>query len=169
MNRLLARTKITVLLLGIAETVLGIICLTNPATATVTVAMMVGWVLIFLGAGTLCACLMRDDGGRFDLVVGGLELALGTLMVIRPAFFVSYLFVLLGILVVITGLTDLVDAGRYRSDGSQINTGMAVATIVVGAVMLAAPFFFADMIAIIAGIALVVSGVTEVAAGIRMP
>lgn len=171
MGTFFQRTKLTVVLLGVAQAVLGIIFFTNPSGATVTVTQMVGWLLIFVGGGTLSMCFFRpgSSSSTMDIIVGAGELILGILMVVNPVFFVRYLFILLGLMVIFTGINDVVDAGRVRSDGSRITLGMGIATLVVGAIMLMAPFLFADAIAIIAGFALAISGITEVFAGLRMP
>lgn len=168
MRSMLQRNKLTVILLGVAQTILGVMVFLNPAGATVTLTQLVGWLLIFVGGGTLAMGLMRT-ATTMDYVAGGGELILGLLMVIRPGFFVTYLFALLGILVVITGVNDLMEAGGLRDESRGPGMIMGGLTIAVGVLMLLAPFFFADLIAIIAGIALIVSGVTEFFAGIRMP
>jgi uncharacterized membrane protein HdeD (DUF308 family) len=163
------RTKLTVVLLGIAQVVLGVIFFMNPAGATVTLVRIVGWLLIFVGGVTIGSGLMRNDASASDYIIGGLELALGVIMVIRPAFFVTYLFIVIGILVLMTGVGDLLNVGSVQPNGRQVSFGMAILTLVAGVIMLVAPFFFADMMVMIAGCALVVSGVTEVISGLQMP
>ena len=161
------RTKLTVIVLGIAQVVLGVMMFMNPAGATISLARLVGWVLVFVGGVTIGSNLMRA-GEAVDYVVGGLELLLGIIMVVRPAFFVTYLFVILGIMVIITGINDIIDAGRVRADGTKISTGMGILTLIMGVAMLVTPFFFADLLVWVAGIALIVSGVTEVISGLKM-
>ena len=167
MDTMFRRSKLSVMLLGIAETILGIYCFMNPAGATVTVVQVMGWILIFVGGVTLASCLM-GTASTASFLAGGAQLVFGLLMAIRPDIFVSYVFVLLGIMVIVTGIHDLTEVGQLRDNGTRVGLGMGIVTIALGAFMLAAPFFFADMIAIVAGIGLVVSGVTEVLAGVQM-
>src|SRR5262249_41194592 len=64
---------------GVAMAVVGVLALLFPIAATVAVAVMVGWLLIFAGAATLYEAFTVEGTGPFfgELLLGLLKVALG--------------------------------------------------------------------------------------------
>ena len=174
MDSILKRTKTTVILTGIALLVLGIAVFVNPAGATLAVTLIVGWTLVILGVYTLSSCFVHRLPvlSQMDLFFGLLELIPGICILVWPGFFVSYLFLVLGIFVLVTGINDImeaVDEHRIHVDYWGQSLAIGILTLVMGVLVIIAPFAMAQTVMMVYGIALVFDGVTEIVTGIRMP
>jgi len=166
-------SKLGTILLGVAALVLGVIVFTNPQNATVALTLTVGWVLAILGVMTLLNALTRWSVifTQLDLYFGILELLFGVIIINSPAFFVAWVFVLLGIYVIITGCSALFSANALRALGVEHSGGAVVAavlTIVLGVLVLVSPFATAGLTMMICGGSLVYTGVVTIISGLGM-
>jgi hypothetical protein len=110
------RSKAGAILSGIAFIILGIVAFTHPANATLFLTEVTGWVLIVLG---VCGLVMAFTHfsimlSQLDFYGGLLALLLGILVVNWPQFFVAWIFVLLGIYVMIAGFNSVFAANSLR-------------------------------------------------------
>lgn len=175
MGKVLRRTKTGAIITGIALMLLGIIMFARPIVALTVIVLIVGWMLLALGVVTLINSMVhrKDEASSFGLgmVVGVVEAVIGLCIVIWPASFLLYLYIVLGIIVIITSLGDIVEAFSMRNDGFEkwgIVLAMGILTLVFGVLVVMAPFAFIEFVAVITGIALVFGGATEVAIGIML-
>lgn len=174
MDKILRRTKVTVILMGVAMLVLGIAFFVNPTSATLVVTLMLGWTLVIVGGVTLGNAFYHRLVvlSQLDLFIGALELVLGICILASPGFFVTYLFLLLGIIVLVSGINDITDAMAAKSmglDSWKMSLGFGILTLLLGVLVIMAPFTMAEAVMMVAGIALVLDGVTEIVAGVKMP
>ena len=174
LDTILRRTKVTVIITGVCLLALGVAMFANPAEATLLVTLIVGWVLVCLGAYTLCMCFVHRLPvlSQADLFFGLLELIPGICILAWPGFFVAYLFIVLGIIVLVTGINDVIEAVGEHGLGLDFwwqTLVMGIVTLLLGVFVIAAPFSMAQAVMMVYGIALVFDGVTEVVTGIRMP
>lgn len=169
----LARTKATVILVGLALLVLGVAMFVHPIGATLLIVKTVGWTLVIVGAFTLLNCCMhRSELLRsVDLAIGFAELIAGALMVAMPDAFVAVVFEIIGVIILVTGINDITDAGiarRLGVPGSAWRTVLGVLTVIAGIGVICSPFMLADFVMLLAGIALIFAGITEIIAGAKM-
>ncbi|MCH3943551.1 MAG: DUF308 domain-containing protein [Atopobiaceae bacterium] len=174
LDKLLKRTKATVIVMGVALLVLGVAIFVNPASATMFITLLLGWVLVITGVYTLAMCFAHRLPvlSQADLLIGLLELIPGVLILAWPGFFVLYLSVILGVIILVTGVNDLSEAMVEKNLGIEDWWKVLVAgilTILLGVLLFMSPFAFANAVMMIAGIALVFDGVTEIITGFRMP
>ena len=99
-------TKLGAIVSGVALVVMGFILFTNPTTAMMTITVMLGWVLVVMGIVSLASALTRWSVilSTAALYAGIVELLFGILLVNIPGFFVTWIFILLGIFILICTL-----------------------------------------------------------------
>jgi uncharacterized membrane protein HdeD (DUF308 family) len=169
-----ARTKGVVLLTGIVMVVLGIAVLVNPIGAVETLVRIMGWVLVVYGALTLVNAFMKGDPVRSSptmLFLGGACLIVGLVMAIASQALVSFVWTIIGIIVFLTGVLDIIEAGAFRSAGSPLAvpaTTSGVITAVLGTIVIICPLFSAALGMLLAAVALLVDGITEIIFGLGM-
>lgn len=167
-------TKLGAIVSGVALVVMGFILFTNPTTAMMTITVMLGWVLVVMGVASLASALTRWSVilSTADLYAGIVELLFGVLLVNMPGFFVTWIFILLGIFVLVSGLNSLYGANALQALGlpsAGKAKGGAILAIVLGVLVLVSPGLLADTAMIICGIALVYCGIVRIVDGVRMP
>ena len=101
---------------GIAMTVVGAFALLFPLGTTFTIAVMVGWLLIFAGAATLYDAFTVESTGPFfgKLLLGLLKLALGVFLVRHPNVGMVALTLLLAAVFMIDGAVQVAVALELR-------------------------------------------------------
>ena len=94
---------------GVAMAVVGVLALLFPVVATVAVAVMVGWILIFAGAATIYGAFTVEGTGPFfgELLIGLLKLALGVYLVRHPDVGMVALTLLLAAVFMIDGAVQV--------------------------------------------------------------
>ena len=174
MEQKFASTKLGTIVSGVALAAMGIILFTNPQSAMLTITVMLGWVLVIMGIVSLASALTRWSVilSTVDLYAGIVELLFGVLLVSIPGFFVTWIFILLGIFILVSGLNSLYGANALQALGmpsaGSAKAG-AILAIVLGVLVLFAPGLFADTAMVICGIALVYCGIVRIVDGVRMP
>jgi uncharacterized membrane protein HdeD (DUF308 family) len=176
MDRILKRTKTGLIITGVVLALLGVVMFMRPVLALTMIILIAGWMLFILGAVTLIDSFVhrkdRNSSLSMGIVGGVLELIIGLCIIIVPAMFAVYLYIMMGIIVIITGIGDIVEASGMRKAGLS-NWGVALAlgllTVILGVFVVIAPFAFLWAVTVITGVALLFDGITEIIAGITMP
>lgn len=174
MDQKFTSTKLGTIVSGAALAAMGIILFTNPQSAMLTITVMLGWVLVVMGIVSLVSALTRWSVilSTADLYAGIVELLFGILLVNIPGFFVTWIFILLGIFILVSGLNSLYGANALQALGlpsaGTAKVG-AILAIVLGVLVLFSPGLFADTAMVICGIALVYCGIVRIVDGVRMP
>lgn len=169
-----SRSKSTILLSGVVMVSLALAVLINPIAAVVTLVRIIGWVLVVYGAITLASAFMRGDPVRnapADLAIGAFTAVPGLIMALFPNTFVSFVWTFIGVIVLLTGVLDIFEAGDLRRFGSALAlpaTASGVITAVLGLMVVIAPFFSLEVGMLLAAAALLVDGVTEIVFGLGM-
>ena len=165
-ERLFKRTKATVILMGVALLVLGV-----AMFVSLLIVRVVGWTLAIVGAVTLANCWRHSSEGlrQADLFMGLLEAIPGVCLIMWPDAFVAVVYVLIGIIVLVTGVNDVIEANVIRRAlGVGWRMVIGVVTLLAGAAVVASPFAMAELVMLVAGLALVFDGITEIIAGVSM-
>ena len=172
-ERLFRRTKATVILMGVALLVLGVAMFVSPIGATLLIVRIVGWTLAIVGAVTLLNCWRRhsEELRQADLFVGLIEAIPGVCLIAWPDAFVAVVYVLIGIIVLVTGVNDIIEANAVRRTfgvGWAWRMVLGVLTLVMGVIVVSSPFTMAELVMLVAGLVLVFDGITEIIAGVSM-
>lgn len=172
-EKLFRRTKAAVILMGVGLLALGIALFVAPIGATLLIVSIVGWVLVITGAVTLANCWAHRSAElrQADLVTGLVEAVPGMCLVLWPQVFVAGVYVLVGVIILVTGVNDLVEALAVRRlglPGWGWRLVLGLLTLMAGAFVASSPFTMAEFAMLLAGAALVFDGITEIVAGVSM-
>ena len=150
------------LALGIVFVIGGIFAIAMPLLASVTVAIVVGWSLIFVGAIQIFqAWSIRTWGGFiWQLVIGLVVLVGGIAMIINPIVAALTLTLLLGAVFLAKGIMQVLFAFRYRphTGWGWILTAGILAIIVSLMILFSWPLSGFWVPGTLAGISLIFSG-----------
>ena len=172
-EKLFKRTKATIILMGIALLVLGIAMFVSPIGATLLIVQVAGWTLALVGVVTLLCCWARRALllSQADLAIGLVETVLGMCLILWPDAFVAGIYVIIGVIILITGVNDIIEANvvfRLGLPGRGWRYVVGLLTLAAGVLVVSSPFTMAEFVMLIAGVALIFDGITEIVAGVTM-
>ena len=167
------RSKLSVIVSSIISIVLGILAFTHPTGATMFITLATGWFLLIGGIVALISSFAHFSIllSQIELFEGLLDFFLGLMIVNWPQFFVAWIFILIGIDLIIFGFNFLYFVNAARAFGAT-HTGWqtfgGVLMIILGFMVMWSPFMMADVSMIVTGVALVYTGIVGVIEGIKM-
>jgi uncharacterized membrane protein HdeD (DUF308 family) len=167
------RSKASVMLTGVASIVVGLIFFSNPGATTVALIRLTGLVAVVFSVLAIVTALRSQSlvGSSVDLYVGVVALVFGLVLSMLPEFFAAWIFILLGIFVLIEGLRMFFAANVSRAAGMPGSLGRKILSSVVivgGFLMMFSPFVMVSVAGTIAGIFLIANGISEIARGTRL-
>ena len=107
---------------------------------------------------------LKESYYRNDFLFGIIAMTLGALILYKPAFFISIIPFILGIVIIFSGfakLQDGIDAKRLGYSNSLLYIILAIIDIIFGIVILFDPFGAANVMFIIIGFGLIYSGISD--------
>ena len=143
----------------------GIACIANPGLSAAVIGRVLGAAMILFGAVKLVGYCSRDLyrlAFQYDLGFGLLLIALGALVLLRPAGVLDFLFTALGIAVLTDGLYKVqiaVDAKRFGIPTWWLTLALAVAAGLIGLALVFRPWDSARLFTILLGAALLAEGI----------
>ena len=143
----------------------GIACIANPGLSAAVIGRVLGAAMILFGAVKLVGYCSRDLyrlAFQYDLGFGLLLIALGALVLLRPAGVLDFLFTALGIAVLTDGLYKVqiaVDAKRFGIPTWWLTLALAVAAVLIGLALVFRPWDSARLLTILLGTALLAEGI----------
>ena len=143
----------------------GIACIANPGLSAAVIGRVLGAAMILFGAVKLVGYCSRDLyrlAFQYDLGFGLLLIALGALVLLRPAGVLDFLFTALGIAVLTDGLYKVqiaVDAKRVGIPTWWLTLALAVAAGLIGLALVFRPWGSARLLTILLGAALLAEGI----------
>ena len=167
-----SRTKPVVLLTGVVMVVLGIAILINPIPAVENLVRIMGWIMVAYGVVTIVTAFLRGDplnNARADLALGVVALIPGLIMGAFPGPLIKFVWTIIGVIVLVTGVLDVIEAGDFRRVGSPLAmpaTISGVITALLGLVVIVSPMFSMAIGMLFAAVALIVDGITEIIFGL---
>ena len=168
------RSKPEVLITGLVMTVLGVVIFVHPIAAMETLIRIVGGVLLVYGIYNLVSAFMKGDpvqNAPADLALGAVMLVFGLIMIIAAKALLAVAWTFVGILILATGVFDIMEAGSFRRTSSPLAlpaTASGVITVILGIVVIFAPIASATVGMLAAAIALLIDGITEIIFGLGM-
>ena len=143
----------------------GIACIANPGLSAAVIGRVLGAAMILFGAVKLVGYCSRDLyrlAFQYELGFGLLRIALGALVLLRPAGVLDFLFTALGIAVLTDGLYKVqiaVDAKRFGIPTWWLTLALAVAAGLIGLALVFRPWDSARLLTILLGTALLAEGI----------
>jgi uncharacterized membrane protein HdeD (DUF308 family) len=171
-DKLFRRTRTTIILSGIAFIVLGVMLFLHPLSAIEAFVSLAGWTLLITGLITTVANLMRPHGSLWaDLAIAALEIIPAIFMLSAPGLFLYWLWSLIGLYILLTGINDIFEALALKDLEShhwKARMAMGGLTILMGVIVAMTPLFSMTFGMLICACALILNGVSELVSGIRM-
>jgi uncharacterized membrane protein HdeD (DUF308 family) len=162
-------SRITAYTIGALCVIAGLVLLFWPDRTTVVVARILGILFVVIGFGQIVEAITTHRQGNYWgllLVRGILNLGFGLALLFWPDVTVTVIVWLIGLNLVLTGLIALIVSFRVPKDlGRGAFLLQAVITIVLGIVVMVWPSATLSVIAVLAGIILVLFGLVLLASG----
>lgn len=165
--KLLKQLKWDALLMGVLNILLGIVALVIPETMEKVLGFLIGAVLIIAGAVSMISYLLRDAHQNYyhnDFLHGLLGILLGILVLYKVDIIISLVPLLLGTLVLVSGLSklqDVIDLKRMGYGNWIVMLVLALINVVLGLVLLFNPMATAALLFRLLGVGLIFSGITD--------
>ena len=143
----------------------GVLFIVRPGLSAGLIGRALGAAMILFGAVKLVGYCSRDLyrlAFQYDLGFGLLLIALGALVLIRPAGVLDFLFAALGAAVLTDGLYKVqiaLDARRFGISAWWLTLALAAATVAVGLALVFRPWDSARLLTILLGAALLAEGI----------
>ncbi|MCM1064720.1 MAG: DUF308 domain-containing protein [Eubacterium sp.] len=167
--KLLKQLKWDTLFMGVLYILLGIVALVIPETMEKLLGFLIGGVLIVAGAVSMISYLLRDAHQNYyhnDFLHGLVGILLGIVVLYKIDIIISLIPFLLGVLVLVSGLSklqDVIDLKRLEYGNWIFMLVLAVINIVLGLVLIFNPMAAAALLFRLLGVGLIFSGITDCA------
>jgi uncharacterized membrane protein HdeD (DUF308 family) len=151
---------------AVALLICGLVLLLMPELTLVTIANVIGILVIMIGAFFLIGYFLRKElaAGNNDLIKGLVIVCIGIFICVKSELVVSVLPVVLGIGVVLSGILKLQHAFDLKRMGfdTWVRIGLtAVVNIFIGLIVILNPFSTVAWLMRLVGIGFLFSGVTD--------
>lgn len=147
--------------------IVGLVLTLFPASTARTIGYAFATVILIAGLGFLYRFVVKDAAYSFvgnELVIGTVLVLASIFVFVRVESVVSFIPVLLGVVVMVSGITKLQNAiglQKMRYQGSTAVLIFAVLNILFGIVLVFNPFSAVTTLIMLIGLGLVFSGVTD--------
>ena len=99
----------TITIIGFVLALLGVLAMASPLVAGLSVAIMVGVLLLFSGIGQLLFAFQEGMGNRlFNLITGALSIVCALIMIGHPVFGLGFMTLLLIAFFVVSGICEII-------------------------------------------------------------
>lgn len=155
---------------GICYIAVGVILLIHPQDVLLLAVRVVGWILVALGGLSLANQLRLTGSSSLQgpdsptAAVSIVEVVAGLVFAINPGLLVQWVFLLVGLVAIVSGARELTATLAMRAEGVSGwlgNLVLACLVLGLGIACLLAPFATLGLALGIAGIALVLNGVLK--------
>lgn len=158
---------------SIASLVLGIAMLLMPGASQRVLSMVVGIAVTAYGLFNILSFVLERGAGAytFELLIGVCAAGFGLFSLINPAFLMSFLFTVLGIVVMVGSICGIRRALNLRAFGfAQWWAAMisSCATLLLALSIVFFPSVYGDMLMMAVGIVLIVESISDLLAIYRL-
>ncbi|HVH39820.1 MAG TPA: HdeD family acid-resistance protein [Gemmatimonadaceae bacterium] len=158
---------------GVIAIIFGLLALFNPGTTLATLVLLFGVFAIVDGAFMIFSAIAnrRNQPRWGTLILGGiLGIAIGAMTLFRPGITAVALLAMIAIWAIIIGIAEIVAAIRLRKEitGEWMFVLTGLLAVAFGAVLIMRPGVGALAMIVYIGAFAVVTGVLEVAFGLRL-
>lgn len=168
MEILFKKIKANALISALMCIILGVILVVWPELTMHAACMVIGFVLAASGVNRLCGFIFGKDNSmysRINLITGIIVLLIGAWILFRPDAIIAMIPILVGIIVIIHGITDLqqtVTLCQNKYDKWWVALILGLITIGVGVLLIFNPFEAAGTLVIFIGIFLIYDGISDI-------
>lgn len=143
----------------------GGVLIARPGLSAALIGRVLGGAMVLFGAVKIVGYFSRDLyrlAFQYDLGFGLLLIALGVLVLVRPAGVLDFIFTALGVAVLTDGLYKVqiaVDAKRFGISAWWLTLALAIAAGAVGLALVFRPWDSARLLTVLLGAALLAEGI----------
>jgi len=157
---------------GVVLLVVGLILLLFPAASLTTLVFILGVYWLIEGLATVYSAFQQRNHYRhwwWSLISGGLGILAGFIVLAKPGsstvFTTSFLVSLLGFIAIINGVSALLTANQLkkRQQNGKTYLWRGIFALILGILLIAAPFSSALVIVKIIGVFLILAGLVTIA------
>lgn len=154
--------------------IMGIVLIIYPETTAETLCYVVGIAGVVIGIFTVLAYVFRDvekNYYRNDFIVGMMEILLGAFVLYKAELIIELIPCVLGMLVVFSGIGKLqnyIDLRQMKSGKGVPFLVMAIINMFFGILLVIDPFDDMELLYILIGVGLLISGITDAFATLYM-
>lgn len=156
--------------LGALAIILSIVILATPGAVLVSIIWIVGILLLIVGIESVISGIFVKSRSRMASIgLGILVIILSLIVIAFPAAVGIFLLILLGIVLLIDGISRLVHGfgdKEHRGWSRGFRIGVGALEIALGILIMVSPGFGAAFVGIIIAIAVLIVGIQMVVAGI---
>lgn len=170
-----ALSRFTITLMGSLLLFLGATILANAGTVTVFVVRLTGFACALFGVVGIASRVLRAyerDAVPFEeLLLAGVFLLAGMVVFLQPHLIANMFFSFLGVLIVVSGLGDIVRARAMTASEEQehaVSLRIGIATVAAGVFVTLVPSAAMRALPIVCGLTLIVDGLSELYLALTM-
>lgn len=138
----------------VAVSLLGLLLIVNPDSASVLIARVVGWVLTVIGIGFGVGAIFDRDHAIRKGITAVMFACVGGTLTANPLLLAAWIGRIIGVLMAFRGIRDLLISSRYGY--SRI---LAVITTAVGAVLVVLPLTTSRLVFSLIGVVVLFIGI----------
>jgi len=156
---------------GILILLFGILALSNPEMAIKLLIRFFGLIITITGTAMIVLNRSKTEENiatTFWFYFGVINVIIGLVFIINPQFIVSFFFILVGLIALISGVLNLWHQFQYKTaykNPALIKNGVA---ILFGLLILVYPFEGAEAATIVTGIFAIIYGISALIASLRL-
>lgn len=168
MNEFLKGLKVNYTVSALLCVALGLVLLIWPGTTTQVVCMVLGAALVVYGVLQIVFYLANKDRNiamQGMMVFGIVVAVIGVWILLKPEMIIMAVPVIVGILIVIHGIHNVVQAIALKKDGYTnwwVAFLLGVITVVFGVVLICNPFTVVDTVVRLIGAFLIYDGLSDI-------
>ena len=138
----------------IAVTLLGLLLVINPDSASVLIARIVGWVMTLIGIGFGIGAIFNRDHAIGKGITAVLFACAGGTLAANPLLLAAWIGRIIGLLIAVRGIRDLLISSSYGY--SRI---LALITTVVGIILVVLPLTTSRLVFTLCGLVVLFIGI----------
>ena len=174
MKAFMKSMKWKMMLFGVLTLLIGVALVANPDTAARTIVMILAIVLAAAGAISMLMYVVNKNKEASSMVLMGsgvVEFVCGIVIALNLDTFISFIGILFGIVLMIHGINDLVQAISLKRMGYKAGTFTIVSgvlAILLAVLICVNPFDTASALMMLIGISLIIDGASDIAIAFRV-
>lgn len=165
---LMKKSKLGVILTALVMAVIGTVLVLFPGQALITILRIVGVGLILIGGIGVVGYFVQKDPEKksiWKMLVSAAEAVIGVVILANPALVISIYPVIMGIVIILDGLSNVLSAISMKQHGIsawKYSIVLSLITIALGVIILCNPFSTVSALISIIGVVLIYDAISNI-------
>lgn len=174
MNKILQTIKRHSIILAIGITIVGLLFIFIPSMSLKIISLCISITTLVISTISIFNYIKNKEyqySGKFVLYIWVFVFILALYLTIRPTALISFIYSILGFIILLNGISKLMTAIEMRNSSKGkwwLYLVVSAVVIILGVVCLASPFAAASTLLMFIGISLVISGVSDIISYLMM-